>query len=51
MDGFVECADCLSAVIQKFDYVFFPDTLNKTVRATGRSPEQGYLAARDNWGL
>ena len=31
----------LSAVIQKFDYVFFPDTLNKTVGATDRSPEQG----------
>jgi len=29
----------LSAVIQKFDYVFFPDTLNKTVGATDRSPE------------
>jgi|GEM_PF-6411214 len=41
MEGFIEGADCLNAVIQKFDYVFFQDTLNKTVGATDRSPEQG----------
>ena len=31
----------LSAVIQKFDYIFFPDTLNETVGAPERSPAQG----------
>ena len=30
----------LSSLIRKFDYVFFQDTLNEPVGATGRSPEQ-----------
>jgi len=33
--------ESLSTVIQKFDYVFFSDTLKETVGATDRSPEKG----------
>ena len=31
----------LSAVILKFDYVFFPETMNEPVGTTDQSPEQG----------
>ena len=31
----------LSAVIQKFDYVFFPEALKEPAGATDRSPETG----------